>query len=406
MIFILLGMVLMKRVVVTGFGIVSSIGNNKNTVLYSLKNIKSGITFSKKMKHFGMKSQVWGEIKIETIKIHRKILKFMNCASIYSYYAMEQAIQDSFLQKKMYQNNHRVGIITGVGCNFFNHNSNINKNKNPYLLIKTMTANISACLSVFYNICGISYSIGSACATSLNCVNHATELIQNGKQDIIFAGGAEELSCDLASQFDAINTLSRKYNANPNKASRPYDIKRDGFVISGGSGIIVLEELEHALHRKARIYAEIIGCGSATDGTNMVRPSGTGLIRAMHLAIQESGNVTIDYINTHGTSTQIGDLIELKAIKKVFENYSPYISSTKSITGHALGASGVQEIIYIIIMMYNNFIAPSINIDVIEPYANNMNIVYKKNSHNISVAMCNSCGFGGVNVCTILKKYI
>ncbi|QCI25868.1 beta-ketoacyl synthase N-terminal-like domain-containing protein [Buchnera aphidicola] len=396
----------MKRVVITGFGIISSIGNDKNTVLSSLKKSKSGIVFSKKMKDFGMKSHVWGKINLEIKNIRRNFFRFMNYASIYAYFAMKQAIHDSLLNKQKYQNNYRIGVISGIGCNFFRENLySINTKKTPYFLMKNMHSNISACLSTFYKIRGISYSISAACSTALNCINDAVRLIKHGYQDIIFAGGAEEVSCELAAHFDRINALSKRYNAFPSQASRPYDIYRDGFVISGGAGIIVLEELEHALSRKARIYAEIIGYGSASDGINMIRPSGCGLTQSMKLAIQSSQNVHIDYINTHGTSTQAGDLVELKAIKEIFKNTIPYISSTKSITGHALGASGVQEIIYIILMMYNNFIAPTINIDVIEPFAKKMNIISKVKLYNIFVAMCNSCGFGGVNASIILKKY-
>ncbi|QCI27074.1 beta-ketoacyl synthase N-terminal-like domain-containing protein [Buchnera aphidicola] len=393
----------MKRVVITGLGIISSIGNNKKQVLSSLKNVTSGITFSKEMKRFGLKSHVWGKIKLNNIKINRSILKFMNPASIYSYYSMKQAIKDSQLKKNIYQKNYRVGIITGVGCNFFFNNLFLKKN--PYFLIQNMMSNISACLSTYYHIFGISYSISSACATSSNCIYHAFELIKSGKQDIMFAGGAEELSCELAYQFDLINSLSVKYNNNPKISSRPYDINRDGFVISGGSGIIVLEELEHALSRNANIYAEILSCGSTSDGNNMIRSSGLGLIKAMKIAMKGSGNIIIDYINTHGTSTKLGDLVELKSIKKVFKNFIPYISSTKSLTGHGLGASGVQEIIYTILMMNNNFIAPSINIKNLEPFAKNMNIVCNLKKYNIISSMSNSCGFGGVNVSIILKKY-
>ncbi|CAL4042107.1 3-oxoacyl-[acyl-carrier-protein] synthase 1 [Buchnera aphidicola (Takecallis arundicolens)] len=396
----------MKRVVITGLGIISSIGNSKTQVLSSLKNSKSGIIFSPKMKQFGIKSHVWGAINVDIANIDRVMSKFMSCATIYTYFAMEQAIQDAYLNNDVYKKNHRVGIIAGTGCSSFeNPVNNIYKNDKLYFLIQNMPSNIPACLSTFYNIYGMSHSISSACATSSNCINYAAELIQFGKQDLVFAGGAEGLSCNLASKFDMMNALSVKYNSYPEQASRPYDTNRDGFVISGGAGILVLEELEHARSRRARIYAEVMGFGSASDGVSMIRPSGLGLVQAMKTAIRNSDNIMINYINTHGTSTQIGDLVELRAIKRVFKNFIPYISSTKSITGHALGASGVHEIIYVILMMYNNFIAPSVNIDFLVPYAKNMNIITKIKKSNIMVAMSNSCGFGGVNTSIILKKY-
>lgn len=396
----------MKRVVVTGLGIISSIGNNKKQVLSSLINSKSGIVFSPQMKQLGIRSQIWGAVNVDISKIERTISKFMSCATMYTYFAMEQAIKDACLKKNVYKKNYRVGIIAGTGCSSFENQVNhMYKNDNLYLLMKNMPSNISACLSTYYNIYGISHSMSSACATSSNCINYASELIQFGKQDIVFAGGAEGLNYDLAKKFDRINALSVNYNVYPSQASRPYDINRDGFVISGGSGILVLEELEHARSRKARIYAEIIGFGSASDGFSMVRPSGLGLVQAMKTAICNANNVIINYINTHGTSTQIGDLIELQAIKRVFKDFIPYISSTKSITGHALGASGVHEIIYIILMMYNNFIAPSVNIDCLASDAKNMNIITQIKQCNIMVAMSNSCGFGGVNTSIILKKY-
>ncbi|WP_343128249.1 beta-ketoacyl synthase N-terminal-like domain-containing protein [Buchnera aphidicola (Takecallis taiwana)] len=397
----------MKRVVITGLGIISSIGNNKKKVLSSLQNSKSGIIFSRQMKEFGIKSNIWGALCVNIEKIDRTILKFMNRASIYTYFAMKQAIRDSCLNSDVYQKNYRVGIITGSGCNVVEKNAICMKKKqNLYSIIQNMPSNISACLSTFYNIYGISNSLSAACATSLNCINYAVELIQYGKQDIIFAGGAEELTCELAAKFDIMNALSVKYNFNPSQASRPYDINRDGFVISGGSGILVLEELEHARSRKARIYAEVIGFGSASDGLNMIRPSGLGLVKAMKIALYNADNIIINYINTHGTSTKVGDFIELKAIKQVFRKFIPYLSSTKSMTGHSLGASGVHEIIYVILMMYNNFIAPNINIDCLAPFAKNMNIVTRMKPYNIMVAMSNSCGFGGINSSIILKKYL
>ena len=269
-----------------------------------------------------------------------------------------------------------------------------------------MFSNISACLSTFYKIYGVNYSISSACSTSSNCIIHAVELIQHGKQDIIFAGGSEEFSTELAYGFDILKLLSRRYNHEPKKSSRPYDINRDGFVISGGAGILVLEELQHAISRNARIYAEIIGCGTCSDGFHITKPSGLGLKHAMSIALNNIDRNKIDYINTHGTATKIGDIIELHAIKQVFKHYNmPYISSTKSITGHSLGASGVHEIIYIILMMYNKFIMPSVNIQCLEKNISDMNILYYKNNYQINFAISNNCGFGGVNTSIVLKKY-
>ncbi|WP_343182580.1 beta-ketoacyl synthase N-terminal-like domain-containing protein [Buchnera aphidicola] len=394
----------MKRVVITGLGIISSIGNNKRQVLSSLKKLRSGIIFSEEMRNFGVNSQVWGKIKLDKRNIDRSKLKFMNTASLYAYIAMEQAIQDAGLKKSMYQKSYRAGVIAGTGCNFFS-NDIYNKNNDIYLLIKTMPSNISACLSTFYHIYGISDSMSAACATSLSCINHAVELIRFGKQDIVFAGGAEAINCELAYKFDQMKVLSIKYNKSPKTSSRPYDICRDGFVISEGSGIVVLEELEHACARNSKIYAEVIGIGMTSHGKNMVQPSKSGLSQSMSMAIHDAGNVVIDYINTHATSTMIGDITELQAIKSIFSRYSPYFSSTKSITGHALGASGVHEVIYSILMMQNNFVFPNINISNLEPLAKNMNVVLKMKYVKLNYILSNSCGFGGFNSSIILKKY-
>lgn len=407
---------IMKRVVITGFGILSSIGNNEEEVLNSLLEGKSGITFSEEMKTMGMNSQVWGNIKIDVSKlmIDKKMLKFMNDASIYAYIAMYHAIKNSNLKSYMYQNNPKVGVIAGssTGSPRFQI-SEIQKKKignrlrflNPYTIIKTMNSSVSACLATFFRIYGVNYSVSSACASSAHCIGNAFELIKSGKQDLIFAGGGEELTWEVACSFDVMRALSRKYNKKPFKASRAYDCNRDGFVISGGSGIIIVEELKHALLRNAKIYAEIIGYAATSDGWNMTVPSIEGAVRCMQLSLT-GVNLKVDYLNTHGTSTLIGDIKELIAISKVFNKEKiPLLSSTKSMTGHSLGVSGVHEIIYTLLMLNNNFIAPSINIENIDPLAKNMNIVTKKINKKITVAMSNSFGFGGSNASIVIKKY-
>lgn len=406
----------MKRVVITGIGIISSIGNNKQEVLHSLYHGLSGIVFSESMNKINMRSNIWGSIKLNDMPIiKKKMNRFMNNAAKYSFLSMLEAIQDANLNNQYYQKNPRIGIITGAGCSFFQGNSYKNKNNlknqyvktvsNPYLTIQNMPSTISACLSILFKIYGVNYSISSACATSAHCIGNAFELIQFGKQDLIFAGGAEEVTLELASQFDAMRILSTHFNQHPKKASRVYDINRDGFVISGGSGILVLEELNVALSRGADIYAEIIGYAATSDGSDMVLPSGDGAFRCMNLARQEK-KIAIDYINVHGTSTKMGDLIELEAIKKIFlYEKKPMISATKSITGHALGASGVHEIIYTLLMMKHNFIAPTININKLDPNAENMNIIQTTKHTKITTAMSNSFGFGGTNVSLIIKKY-
>lgn len=405
----------MKRTVITGFGIVSSIGNTKKDIIYSLKNGISGISFSQDMKKIGLRSNVWGDLKVNFASmIPKKFLRFMNDGSIYAFLSMKDAIQDSNLNSTIYAKNPRVGIIVGSGCGspkslkyklYKKKNNKFFKKMSPYIVFKNMTSSISAILGTFFQIYGINYSVSSACSTSANCIGHATELISLGKQDIIFAGGSEELNWEIASQFDAIRVLSKKFNHIPKCASRAFDINRDGFVFSGGSGILVLEELNFALSRNAKIYAEIIGYGSTCDGMSVFYPSIDGAIRCMKIALG-SFRDSIDYLNVHGTSTKIGDIQELKAIKKVFGLKNiPFISSTKSITGHSLGASGVQELIYSILMLHNNFIAPSINIENLDPFARDMNIVQKCIKKNISIIMSNSFGFGGTNVSLVIKKY-
>ncbi|MCR3754900.1 MAG: beta-ketoacyl-[acyl carrier protein] synthase I [Candidatus Westeberhardia cardiocondylae] len=402
----------MKCAVITGIGIISSIGNNKIEVLHSLQKGKSGIVFSKELKNAGMRSHIWGNINIDTTDYtDKKTYRFMNDSSIYAYLSMQEAIQDAKLTQSMISNN-RTGIIVGsavgspkhqiLGFNNMKHKG-LHKVK-PSIAIQTMSSNISACLATTFKIKGINYSISSACSTSAHCIGNAAEIIQHNKQDIVFAGGGEELSWEIAYAFDAIRALSTHYNNAPQKASRTYDIHRDGFVISGGGGIIVVEELQHALKRNAHIYAKIVGYGTTSDGYNMIIPSGTGAIRCMKMAIKNIKE-PIDYLNTHGTSTKLGDIKELWAIYKTFGKNHPYISSTKSMTGHSLGASGVHEIIFTILMLENNFIAPSINIEKIEPYAKNMNIITKTTKKKINIAMSNNFGFGGTNVTLVISKY-
>ncbi|CAL4318793.1 beta-ketoacyl synthase N-terminal-like domain-containing protein [Buchnera aphidicola] len=405
----------MKRVVITGLGIISSIGNDKKKVFDSLYYGKSGIVFSEEMKNAGMKSNVCGKIKIDIENLRKnKIFRFMNDSSIYAFLSMEQAIIDSCLKKNYYQKNPRVGLIVGsgggspkyqrYGINAMTSRRGL-KSVSPYIAIQSMSSNISGCLSSIFKIYGVNYSISSACATSAHCIGNAFELIQSGKQDLIFAGGAEEISWELSYQFDAMRVLSRRFNDNPIKASRVYDRNRDGFVISGGGGILILEELNSALSRSAKIYAEIIGYSATSDGKNMVCPSGEGAIRCMNMA-KNKKNIYIDYLNVHGTSTVAGDLIELQAIKKAFyHEKKPIISATKSISGHALGAAGVHEIIYILIMLQNNFIAPTINIENLEADAKDMNIIRKVIKKKITTAMSNSFGLGGTNVSLVIKRY-
>jgi len=404
----------LKRAVVTGIGIISSIGNSKKEVLFSLKNGLSGIVFSEEMKNIGMRSNVWGNIKLDKkCLIPHKIFRFMNDASLYAYLSMKEALQDANLTPDMYEKNLRVGLIIGsAGGSPKNQISGVDsirgsrglKSVSPYVIIKTMTSSVSACLSTIFKIHGISYAISSACSSSSHCIGNAVELIQMGKQDIIFAGGAEEVTWELGFQFDAMGVLSTKYNTDPTKASRVFDADRDGFVISGGAGILVIEELNHALSRRAYIYGEIIGYGATSDGNSVFLSSGNGAIRCMKLALQEV-NLPIDCINVHGTSTKLGDINELNAICKVFRTQSiPYISATKSMTGHALGASGVQETIYSLLMLKYNFIAPSINIFKLDPIIKNLPIVTCTMLKKIITVMSNNFGFGGTNVSLIIKK--
>ncbi|EAO9605920.1 beta-ketoacyl-ACP synthase I [Salmonella enterica] len=403
----------MKRAVITGLGIVSSIGNNQQEVLASLREGRSGITFSQELKDAGMRSQVWGNVKLDTTGlIDRKVVRFMSDASIYAYLSMEQAVADAGLAPEVYQNNPRVGLIAGSGggspkFQVFGADAMRSarglKAVGPYVVTKAMASGVSACLATPFKIFGVNYSISSACATSAHCIGNAVEQIQLGKQDIVFAGGGEELCWEMACEFDAMGALSTKYNDTPKKASRTYDAHRDGFVIAGGGGMVVVEELEHALARGAHIYAEIVGYGATSDGADMVAPSGEGAVRCMQMAMH-GVDTPIDYLNSHGTSTPVGDVKELGAIREVFGDKSPAISATKAMTGHSLGAAGVQEAIYSLLMLEHGFIAPSINIEQMDEQAAGLNIVTETTERELTTVMSNSFGFGGTNATLVMRK--
>ncbi|HBJ2597511.1 TPA: beta-ketoacyl-ACP synthase I [Salmonella enterica] len=403
----------MKRAVITGLGIVSCIGNNQQEVLASLREGRSGITFSQELKDAGMRSQVWGNVKLDTTGlIDRKVVRFMSDASIYAYLSMEQAVADAGLAPEVYQNNPRVGLIAGSGggspkFQVFGADAMRSprglKAVGPYVVTKAMASGVSACLATPFKIYGVNYSISSACATSAHCIGNAVEQIQLGKQDIVFAGGGEELCWEMACEFDAMGALSTKYNDTPEKASRTYDAHRDGFVIAGGGGMVVVEELEHALARGAHIYAEIVGYGATSDGADMVAPSGEGAVRCMQMAMH-GVDTPIDYLNSHGTSTPVGDVKELGAIREVFGDNSPAISATKAMTGHSLGAAGVQEAIYSLLMLEHGFIAPSINIEELDEQAAGLDIVTETTERELTTVMSNSFGFGGTNATLVMRK--
>ena len=402
----------MKRVVVTGIGIVSCLGNNQNEVYDSLINSKSGISFAEEYKEHNLKSNVHGKpnIKLED-HVDRKALRFMGNGSAYNYVAMKEAITDSGLEDKDISNVDS-GMVMGSGGPSIENvilAADKTREKNPkkmgpFIVPRTMASTASATLAVPFKIKGVNYTISSACATSGHCIGNAMELIQFGKQKIIFAGGSDEIHFAMTAMFDAMTALSSKYNDNPQKASRPYDKTRDGFVIAGGAGVLVLEEYEHAKARGAKIYAELTGYGATSDGFDMVAPSGEGATRCMNLALKTTRN-KIDYINTHGTSTPVGDITELKAIKDAFKDKIPKISSTKSLSGHPLGAASVHEAIYSLIMMKNNFIAASCNVNEMDESAQKFPIVTKvEKDVKLNSVMSNSFGFGGTNATLIFEK--
>ncbi len=404
-----------RRVVVTGLGVVSSLGNNKKEVQDSLYHACSGITFQPDYAAMGLRSHVAGSIKNLNFEelIDRKLFRFMAKGHAYAWLAMQEAIADSALPEAMVSNI-RTGLIVGAGG--ASHESILEgidtirekgiRRVGPYMVTKAMASGVSACLATGAKIKGVNYAITSACSTSAHCIGAGVEQIQLGKQDIIFAGGAEEEHWTLSFMFDGMGALSSKYNETPEKASRTYDVNRDGFVISGGGGILVLEEYEHAKARNAKIYAEVVGYGATSDGYDMVAPSGEGAERCMVLALQ--GIDQVDYMNTHGTSTPVGDIKELEAIRAVFGDNKygpmPHIASTKSLSGHALGAAGVNEAIYSLIMMENKFIAPSVNIEALDPLAKDLPIVTKRiDNIEVKTAISNSFGFGGTNACLVFS---
>ncbi|MCG7601874.1 beta-ketoacyl-ACP synthase I [Halomonas sp. McH1-25] len=401
----------MRRVVVTGLGIVSCLGNDQRQVLDALKSGRSGIRFKEEYAERGFRSQVAGTVEIDLdALVDRKQRRFMGDAAAYAYVSMAQAIEDAGLTPEQVSND-RTGLIAGSGGASSANQveaADVLREKGlrrvgPYRVTRTMGSTVSACLATPFQIKGINYSISSACATSAHCIGNAVEQIQLGKQDIVFAGGGEEEHWTLSCLFDAMGALSTGYNDTPEKASRPYDKARDGFVIAGGGGMLVLEELEHAKARGAKIYGEVVGYSATSDGYDMVAPSGEGAVRCMRQAMHglEGG---IDYINTHGTSTPVGDLAELKAIREVFGNATPPMSSTKSLTGHSLGATGVQEAIYSLLMMEHDFIAASANVEQLDEQAEGFDIVTARRDVPVKRVLSNSFGFGGTNACLVMEK--
>ena len=402
----------MRRVVISGLGIVSCLGNSKAEVLDSLRAGRSGISFNEAYKESGMRSHVSGAINIDINEmIDRKIRRFMGNAAAYAYLAMQQAIDDAGLKDEEVSHPMTGLIASSGGASSANivTSSDIMRAKGvrrigPYMVPRTMGSTVSACLATPYKIKGLNYSITSACATSAHCIGAGMEQIQMGKQDIIFAGGGEEEDWSLACLFDAMGALSTKYNESPETASRAYDVNRDGFVIAAGAGMLVLEELEHAKARGANIYAELVGYGATSDGYDMVAPSGEGAIRCMQIA-KSTVDGPIDYINTHGTSTPVGDTTELKAMREIFSGKVPYFSSSKSMCGHSLGATGAQEAIHCLMMLEHNFIAPSINVVDLDPELDGMPLVTERlDNTGIKTAMSNSFGFGGTNATLVMQK--
>jgi 3-oxoacyl-[acyl-carrier-protein] synthase-1 len=404
----------MKRVVVTGLGITSCLGLDAAAVTESLRLGRSGIRFKQEYADMGFRSQVAGSVDIDFKEfIDRKTLRFMGDAAAFAYISMQQAIADSGLSEEQVSNP-RTGLVMGSGGASSSNQveaADILREKGikrvgPYRVTQVMGSTTSACLATPFKIKGVNYSMSSACATSAHCIGNAMEQIQLGKQDIVFAGGAEEEHWTMSSLFDAMGALSTKYNDTPEKASRAYDADRDGFVIAGGGGVLVLEEYEHAKARGAKIYAELTGYAATSDGYDMVAPSGEGAVRCMQLAIS-TVQAPIDYINAHGTSTQVGDLAELGAVKKAFGNKIPLVGSTKSLSGHSLGAAGVQEAIYCLLMMENDFIAASANIDNLDPQAEGVPIIReRKDNAGLKTVMSNSFGFGGTNASLVFEKLI
>jgi 3-oxoacyl-[acyl-carrier-protein] synthase-1 len=404
----------MRRVVVTGLGVVSSIGNNAAEVTDSLRHAKSGISFSDDFAEHGFKCQVWGAPKLDASElVDRRAMRFLSKGGAWNHVAMQQAIDDSGLEEGDITNE-RTGIVMGSGgpstrtivdAAEITEKNGSPKRIGPFAVPKAMSSTASATLATWFKIHGVNYSISSACSTSAHCVGNAAELIQWGKQDIVFAGGHEDLDWTMSNLFDAMGAMSSKYNDRPSTASRAYDANRDGFVIAGGAGVLVLEELEHAKARGAKIYCEIAGYGATSDGYDMVAPSGEGAVRCMKQALATvDGHV--DYINTHGTSTPVGDSREIAAIREVFGNDIPHIASTKSLTGHCLGGAGVQEAIYSILMMQERFIGESAHVEELDPEFEGMPVVRKRiDDAKIDIALSNSFGFGGTNATLVMQRY-
>ena len=402
----------MRRVVVTGMGIVSSIGNNTQEVLASLREAKSGIVRADKYAELGFRCQVHGAPSLDPEEVvDRRAMRFLGGGAAWNHVAMEQAIRDSGVEESDISNV-RSGIIMGSGgpsCRAIIEAADTARTKGPkrvgpFAVPKAMSSTASATLATWFKIKGVNYSISSACATSNHCIGNAAELIQWGKQDLIFAGGCEELDWSLSVLFDAMGAMSSKYNGTPQKASRAYDKDRDGFVIAGGAGVLVLEEIEHAKARGAKIYAEVAGYGATSDGYDMVAPSGEGAVRCMNMAL-ENVKAPVDYINPHATSTPIGDIKEIEAIREVFGSRCPPISATKSLTGHSLGATGVQEAIYSLLMMQSGFICESANIENLDPAFADMPIVRERRDNvTLGAVLSNSFGFGGTNASVVFKR--
>jgi 3-oxoacyl-[acyl-carrier-protein] synthase-1 len=403
----------MRRVVVTGIGIVSCLGNNKEAVLDSLQQGRSGIKYNQSYVDIGMRSHISGSVDINAEElIDRKLYRFMGDAAAYAYLSMKEAVEDSGLSEEQVSH-FRTGLVVGSGGGSSEQqleSTDIMREKGlrrvgPYRITRTMSSTVSACLATPFKIKGVNYTISSACATSAHCIGHAAELIQLGKQDVVFAGGGEAEHWTMSHMFDAMGALSTNYNETPEKASRAFDAARDGFVIAGGGAVLVIEELEHAKARGAKIYAELTGYGATSDGYDMVSPSGEGGARAMQMAMHGLEG-SVDYINTHGTSTPAGDVSELRAIKNVFGDAVPTLNSTKSLSGHSLGAAGAQEAIYSLLMMENDFIAASANVDTLDPEAEGLPIAVERiNDIKLNRVMSNSFGFGGTNACLVFDKF-
>jgi len=403
----------MRRVVVTGIGIISCLGNNKEEVLDSLKQGRSGIKHNQSYVDVGMRSHISGSVEINAEElIDRKLYRFMGDAAAYAYLSMKEAVEDSGLNEEQVSN-FRTGLVVGSGGGSSEQqleSTDIMREKGlrrvgPYRITRTMSSTVSACLATPFKIKGVNYTISSACATSAHCIGHAAELIQLGKQDVVFAGGGEAEHWTMSHMFDAMGALSTNYNDTPDKASRAFDAARDGFVIAGGGAVLVIEELEHAKARGAKIYAELTGYGATSDGYDMVAPSGEGGASAMQMAMHGLEG-SVDYINTHGTSTPAGDVSELRAIKNVFGDAVPTLNSTKSLSGHSLGAAGAQEAIYSLLMMGNDFIAASANVDTLDPEAEGLPIAVERiDNIKLDRVMSNSFGFGGTNACLVFDRF-